>query len=138
MPGTRSGDAAPASERPVSLSLTCPRCSHLIPNDLRPGVHRGARSRVAAGVEVCSACGFHEAMLALVGAELPSQVQWPISVPWAVTTPHSELRVLRCLGLQVSATAEFENALRVEEEAVRSRLTHQKKCAAVMSSLECS
>lgn len=77
---------------------------------------------MAASVEICSACGFHEAILMLVGTKLPRRKRWPISVPWAVTTPHSELRVLRCLGFKVSASEEFENALLAEEAEVYSRV----------------
>lgn len=71
----------------------CPRCLHHIPNDLRPGAHHGALSRVAS-VEVCSACGCHEAMLSLAGGELPTVAEWPIAAPWNVTTPLAGVPVM--------------------------------------------
>jgi hypothetical protein len=106
---------------PVTNLPTCPRCLHHIPNDLTPGARQGAQSRVAPGVEICSACGTHEAFLPVAGAEVPALNLWPITVPWAVTTPHSHIRVLRCLGFEVSATKDLERQLRRGEAEVQRR-----------------
>lgn len=40
----------------------CPTCDGYIPNNDRPGAHRGALSRRDSKTEICSACGHREAM----------------------------------------------------------------------------
>ena len=46
-----------------SKYLDCPRCSGLIPDDLNAGAYPGALSRWDNATEICSQCGFDEAML---------------------------------------------------------------------------
>lgn len=41
----------------------CPRCRGFIPDALNPGAYPGALSRWDNATEVCSQCGFDEAML---------------------------------------------------------------------------
>lgn len=41
----------------------CPRCGHMIPNDVTPGEYPGALSRYDDETYVCSSCGQDEAML---------------------------------------------------------------------------
>lgn len=60
---------------------TCPRCHHKIPNDATPGAYPGAMSRFSRDVEVCSACGTHEALQQVAGIELAGPSDWPIEVP---------------------------------------------------------
>ncbi len=72
----------------------CPRCAHLIPNDLQAGQFPGAIS-LATGKEICSPCGSHEAMLQSAGHKLPGRGTWPIATPWSwyVTTPMTFVRI---------------------------------------------
>ena len=49
---------------------TCHRCGGKIPNTEHPGEYPGALSRVDNTTEVCSRCGVHEAMAALLGGQL--------------------------------------------------------------------
>lgn len=41
----------------------CPRCTHFIPCDERPGEYPGAISRIDNVTEICSQCGNEEALL---------------------------------------------------------------------------
>jgi len=63
--------------------LNCPRCGHYIPSDYMPGVTHGALSRSDNWIEVCLACGRHEAILERNG-RAADQSEWPIEVPQGV------------------------------------------------------
>lgn len=60
---------------------TCPRCQHLIPNDATPGAYAGAMSRKDPSIEICSACGTHEALQQSIGMDLSGPDEWPVRVP---------------------------------------------------------
>lgn len=108
-------------EPTMSHPPICPRCRHYIPNDLQPGVRPGPRSLVS-DVEICSACGLHETLLEAVYLEKPLRWQWPVAVPWDVTTPLTAARVVRHLGLRGSGLAASLRELRDLEAQTRHNL----------------
>jgi hypothetical protein len=99
----------------------CPRCRHYIPNDLQPGVRPGAWSLVS-DVEICSACGLHETLLEVVCLDKPLRWQWPVAVPWDVTTPLTAARVARHLGLRGPGLAATSRELQDLEAEARQKL----------------
>lgn len=56
-------------------NLVCPRCGGGIPNSKTPGAYPGALSRLDNETEICSDCGYREAMYQMFGSKqggLPS------------------------------------------------------------------
>jgi hypothetical protein len=58
----------------------CPRCGR--PIEIRNGQYMAARSRKDKdrSIEICSACGVHEAFQQHTGTDLGAQ-EWPVDVP---------------------------------------------------------
>lgn len=63
----------------MGTKYACPRCGGQIPNEMMPGAYPGAISRVDNKTEVCSACGYDEAMRDFNQQPLQQISDWPIS-----------------------------------------------------------
>jgi hypothetical protein len=60
-----------------AVDHVCPRCSHAVPTDARPGEYEGARSRTDHLTEICSPCGEEEGWQDRDGSLIP-QDEWPV------------------------------------------------------------
>lgn len=58
----------------------CPRCGGQIPDNLTPGAYPGAISRVDNVTEICSGCGFDEAMRLFLEGFTPGLEDWPVKI----------------------------------------------------------
>jgi hypothetical protein len=61
--------------------MLCPRCTlNLIPSNDAPGAYPGAMSRADNKTEICSFCGYDEAVKQFFGADVQSKDLWPIPI----------------------------------------------------------
>lgn len=63
----------------MNTDFACPRCGGQIPNSRTPGAYPGAMSRADNATEVCSACGYDEAMRAFSGKGVQPVDEWPVT-----------------------------------------------------------
>lgn len=60
--------------------MLCPRCAlNLIPTNDAPGLYPGALSRADNATEICSFCGYDEAVRQLFSHDLQPKESWPLS-----------------------------------------------------------
>jgi hypothetical protein len=65
----------------IGVFMLCPRCNlNLIPTNDAPGAYPGAMSRADNETEVCSFCGYDEAVKQFFGGELQPKDTWPIPI----------------------------------------------------------
>jgi hypothetical protein len=61
--------------------MLCPRCAlNLIPTNDAPGAYPGSLSRADNKTEICSFCGYDEAVRQFFHHDVQSTQSWPISV----------------------------------------------------------
>ena len=61
--------------------MLCPRCTlNLIPTNDAPGAYPGAMSRADNETEICSFCGYDEAIKQFFGSDLQPKDSWPIPI----------------------------------------------------------
>ena len=64
----------------VDNNLLCPRCAlNLIPTNDAPGLYPGALSRADNKTEICSFCGYDEAVRQFFNHDLQPKETWPLS-----------------------------------------------------------
>lgn len=61
--------------------MLCPRCNlNLIPNNDTPGAYPGALSRTDNKTEICSFCGYDEAIRQFIYNDLQPKDSWPVKI----------------------------------------------------------
>ena len=61
--------------------MLCPRCTlNLIPTNDAPGAYPGAMSRADNETEICSFCGYDEAVRQFFHNDLQPKDSWPITI----------------------------------------------------------